>query len=274
MDTLFASFKALESNFPAGSEEKIMLQRALLTSLVSQLAKAEQQLADKEQQLAELKKDKEQQQKDKEQQLAELKKDKEQQLAELKKDKEQQLAGLEQDKKIILDAKDKLLVKQEDSNMELKVRILIVESKLKACDMRPAVEIFAKLAMGQQTPTANVGALSLSLKTGNKLSQEALGWLMTLEPAGVALEIPVAKDLTDLYHELSKPHHFPAYADTGLVIAGELPLRCAVGLAVLKCQQLLLTNPSFHALANEPVHYCNEKGDHKCTLQGGVITVI
>jgi hypothetical protein len=55
---------------------------------------------------------------------------------------------------------------------------------------------------------------------------------------GSVSPINVAKDVKDVYHELSKQIHYPEISDTGLICAGSLPLRAAVGLAFLQLQRL------------------------------------
>jgi hypothetical protein len=96
-----------------------------------------------------------------------------------------------------------------------------------------------------------------------KLRKEKLQYLIDLE-GNSSNENHVVSDLKDVYHELSKPLHFPFISGTGLFCGGKMPLRAAVGISILTLQKLY---PAFKM----SVRYCDENFKDIAVLQGGKI---
>jgi hypothetical protein len=89
--------------------------------------------------------------------------------------------------------------------------------------------------------------------------------LKLLEIEGAVQPATVAKELESLYHELSKDIHYPEVSDTGFICGGNLPLRAAVALAMLKLQQLVPENRKF------VIKYADETYKVKKRLMSGAV---
>lgn len=100
-----------------------------------------------------------------------------------------------------------------------------------------------------------------------RLNQDAKKKLLKLENSTVIVN-NVARELADLYHELSKKIHYPDdIKGRGFFCGGNLPLRAALGMAILKLQELVI-----HKFKDIEVIYCDERYVPKCKLLGGNVS--
>jgi hypothetical protein len=169
--------------------------------------------------------------------LLKLEKSWEEQKKDLKEAWEKQKKGWEEHEKVLNEAWEG----EKRTVAELKLHLIIEKSRSNALlTMRPLVE--NALRMWSKGESKNITQLSTDfveeiLLENGKFTQQVKQWLVALEGATVD-EAAVKRELKQIYHQLSKDHHYPPLRNrTGLICGGEFPLRTATALLLLALQQ-------------------------------------
>ena len=142
-----------------------------------------------------------------------------------------------------------MLLESKNENIAI-LRMQLVDSKANMFALqskyavvvatRPLIETWCGMLHPTLSSTSAVNTVSQSLVSNGKLTDEALQWLKQLEGTKKN-EADIARELTDLFHELSKMHHHLQTSATGFgfVCGGPMPLRAAVALTILTLQKTL-----------------------------------
>lgn len=196
--------------------------------------------------------------KDKQEQIARLEVDKQGQIARLEADKQRQYEQLviwQADKKDQLFRLDEQcafweadkqcqLSRLNEQILELKLENLVTKSKHAALtSMRPLLEVYVRLLYGPHM-SLDAGLKEIAKEciepgaySKPKLNDEAKKMLQMLE--GDCEIEGVANALWNLAEHLSAPHHYPQLRN-GFACGGDLPVRAAMGIALVTAQQLLV----------------------------------
>ena len=161
--------------------------------------------------------------------------------------------------------------KAEGAQTKAESAQLVAESRFSAVTlMRPLIEVGVQELfpeLGSATKRCEEFAHRYLLRPDRKdLNDEARAILLQLEPGCDSRT--VAKELLDLYHGLSKPVHSPKtlHDTTGLICAGELPLRAAVAVALVMLQR--------HGKLKQQIKYTNDVYQQTAWLRGGEVIAV
>jgi len=196
-------------------------------------------------------------------------------ILEAKLEAEREKARLEREKLEILqkswDHEINRREKAERAQTKAESAQLVAESRFSAVTlMQPFIEVGVQELvpeLGSATKRCEEFAHRYLLRPDRKdLNDEARAILLQLEPGCDSRT--VAKELLDLYHGLSKPVHSPKtlHDTTGLICAGELPLRAAVAVALVMLQR--------HGKLKQQIKYTNDVYQQTAWLRGGEVIAV